>query len=235
MNTKEWAEKLNGREYCNEITREEERQAKEDGIVIVYGASDDLMEFGGAIHDEVGAYDGGTAFVSPEGLFNIDKECPEGGRYTIDDCSFLRGKRDSCVPIEAVWEPESMDGASWLMEAPEHLSHEHFDIMEDGALYCRGLVFRLADAVLPGSDTGHDSERAWECAMMAAIGEDGPKSVTEAIAKLKAERDELLTALEALANEYREALDLEYSTDAPLEQIARALAVVSRIKGGSKG
>ena len=35
----------------------------------------------------------------------------------------------------------------------------------------------------------------WERSMMAAIGEDGVKSVSDAIDKLKAERDELLDAL----------------------------------------
>jgi len=43
---------------------------------------------------------------------------------------------------------------------------------------------------------------AWERAMMAAIGGDGIKSVTEAIAKLKAERDELLAALKIIYNRH---------------------------------
>lgn len=43
---------------------------------------------------------------------------------------------------------------------------------------------------------------AWERAMMAAIGEDGIKSVTEAIAKLKAERDKLLAAMYYIARIY---------------------------------
>lgn len=40
----------------------------------------------------------------------------------------------------------------------------------------------------------------WERAMMAAIGEDGVKSVSDAIGKLKAERDELLAALDDIGS-----------------------------------
>lgn len=52
---------LNGREYGDEITREEEAMAKAHGLVVVFGYSDDNMEFCGAITDEVGCYDGGYA------------------------------------------------------------------------------------------------------------------------------------------------------------------------------
>jgi len=57
MNVKEWAEKLNGREYGQENDCD---QLKSDGVIIAYGASDDLLEFRGALDDEVGAYDGTT-------------------------------------------------------------------------------------------------------------------------------------------------------------------------------
>jgi len=53
MTAAEFAEMLNGREYGNELTRNEEAMAKEYGLVVAYGASDDLMEFGGAICDEL--------------------------------------------------------------------------------------------------------------------------------------------------------------------------------------
>ena len=56
MILKEWAEKLNGREYCEELTREEEAQLKAEGYVAAFGASDDLLEFRGAIHNEAGAW-----------------------------------------------------------------------------------------------------------------------------------------------------------------------------------
>ncbi len=57
MNAKQLAAQLNGREYGSEITKEEEAAAKKAGLVVVYGASDDLVELRGAIEEEVGAYD----------------------------------------------------------------------------------------------------------------------------------------------------------------------------------
>lgn len=53
---KEFAEKLNGRQYLNELTRELEAYAKENGIVVIYGQSDDLMEVRGAIDEEFGCW-----------------------------------------------------------------------------------------------------------------------------------------------------------------------------------
>ena len=153
MDLKEWADRLNGREYGRgRFTAAQERaQAKAEGVVIVYGASDDLMEFEGAIDDELGANNGTTAYITSEGLFDLNHACPEGGHNTIDDCHYLRAERDACIKLNAIWEPRLMDGASWLIEAPESLPHEHFDIMEDGEIFCRGLVFRLADVKAPDS------------------------------------------------------------------------------------
>ena len=45
---------LNGRSYRNEITSSEEKLAKENNLVVVYGASDDLVELAGAMSEEFG-------------------------------------------------------------------------------------------------------------------------------------------------------------------------------------
>lgn len=63
--------------------------------------------------------------------------------------------------------------------------------------------------IMEQRDMHRNAEMEWERAMMAAIGEDGIKSVSEAIAKLKAERDELLAALEA----FRGSLYFERNTE----------------------
>jgi hypothetical protein len=65
-NVKKWAAKLDGREIGKEITREEEQEAAADGVVIVYGASDDLCKFRGAVRDEVDCYDGGIVNRVPK-------------------------------------------------------------------------------------------------------------------------------------------------------------------------
>lgn len=58
MTTAEWAQKLDGREYRNELTKEEALKAKEDGVIIAFGYSDDLLELMGAVDEEVSAFDG---------------------------------------------------------------------------------------------------------------------------------------------------------------------------------
>lgn len=59
MTEEQLAARLNGRQYGDEITRAEEQLAKENGLVVIFGASDDLCEMRGAIDDEFDCYDGG--------------------------------------------------------------------------------------------------------------------------------------------------------------------------------
>ena len=45
--------------------------------------------------------------------------------------------------IKAIWRPVNEKDecwASWLIELDD-IPHEHFDIMEDGELFCRGAIF----------------------------------------------------------------------------------------------
>ena len=125
MTKEQLAEKLNGREYGDEITAAEESQAKADGLVVIFGASDDLCEFRGAIHDEMGCYKGGGLKIHAAGI-----EC---------DCDFCAYK--SIAAIEAVW-CETPD-ISWTYKTA--LPHATFEIMEDGEKYCRGIVVSVAD------------------------------------------------------------------------------------------
>lgn len=132
MNIKEFADLLNGREYCQEMTKEECLLAKQKGIVVVFGASDDLMEFRGAIHDEVGCYDGGFAYLTPHGL--LENDCDD------HECPYFEKIKAKASTIEAIWDEE---GYSWIYKT--QIPHETFEIMEDGEKYCRGIVFALSD------------------------------------------------------------------------------------------
>lgn len=63
-NVFKFAKSISGKEYgYPQFTKEEIETAKENGFVIVYGCSDDLMEFEGAIREEIGCYEGGMAWV----------------------------------------------------------------------------------------------------------------------------------------------------------------------------
>ena len=142
MTAQELAALLTGREYLEEIGEEEEAMAKAEGLVVVFGASDDLMEFRGAIHDEIGAYEGTTARVTATGLLEdwetfLNSHEPESAFE-----AYFEKKRSGFKEIEACWCAE--DGYSWTFKS--EIPHATFEIVEDGEPYCRGIVFRLEDA-----------------------------------------------------------------------------------------
>lgn len=143
MTPSELAAILNGREYRIEISDSEEALAKAAGLVVVFGASDDLMEFRGAISDELGAYDGTTARVSPIGLLpsweSVDKEDEDAAE------AYFKAKLGGFREIKALW--DSGDGYSWTFKTD--IPHSTFEIVEDGEPYCRGIVFKLSDVAPP--------------------------------------------------------------------------------------
>lgn len=122
---KKIAEKLNGIAY-GENVRDIEAEAKEHGIVIVMGASDDLMEFSGAIDDECGCYEGGEVYFDRDGVSQDDTEMAN--------------------VIEAIWcDAHDENGilATWAYRTD--IPHEKFKVYEDGELYCIGIVFSVED------------------------------------------------------------------------------------------
>ncbi len=129
MTINEFAAKLNGRNYLHELTKEEEKEANELGFVIVFGASDDLTEFRGAIDGEADCYDGGIIHLDKNGIF---EECDS-------DCKYALAAKGLCKIIEAVWCGE--DGYSWTYKTD--IPHAEFDIFDDGEKYCRGIVFDI--------------------------------------------------------------------------------------------
>lgn len=138
MTKEELAAKLNGREYMGEIEEFEERAAKDAGLVVVFGASDDLIEFRGAINDEAGAGSEGIVFVDAKGLTpEFNDLCDDKDFRGLQDYfARLPGRRE----IATVWDT---DGWSWQYKTS--IPHATFEIMEDGEKYCRGIVFSLAD------------------------------------------------------------------------------------------
>jgi hypothetical protein len=139
MDAKTLAAKLDGREYTNEITREEEAQAKAAGLVVAFGASDDLLELRGAIHDETYPSDSIGARVDVKGIVpTFESVLDDGDKDALRD--YFRRENGGAV-IRAVWAGEP--GYSWIINTD--VPHETFEIVEDGEPYCRGIVFALAD------------------------------------------------------------------------------------------
>lgn len=135
MNIKEFAEMLSGREYGMEISKTEERQAADAGLVVVYGYSDDSVELRGAIDEEVGAYNGATICLTKTGLFE------EPHDFCTQDCPFLAAALEKAKTIKAVWHDEGE--LCWTFETD--IPHETFSICEDGELFCVGIVLSVED------------------------------------------------------------------------------------------
>lgn len=131
---KELAEKLNGRQYREEITDAECEEAKNNGLVVVFGASDDLTEFRGAIYDEVDSYDGTTIKLDESGLIKSicdNEDCPHE----------VKRLKNAKYKIMVEW--CELDNYSWSYKTK--IPHESFDILEDNDKYCRGIVFDLSE------------------------------------------------------------------------------------------
>lgn len=129
MTIKEFAQSISGKEYgYPQFTKEVIETAKKNGFVIVYGASDDLMEFEGTICDEIGCYDGGTAWVKGE---------------RVSDAPIVVGEKT----IKAIWcgGETDIDGQEITWTYETKIPHETFMIYENGEPYCRGIVFRIED------------------------------------------------------------------------------------------
>lgn len=131
--TKEqFAQLLDGREYGDEILKHEKQWAKESGLVVVFGYSDDNVEFKGAIDDEIGAYEGGELEFTKDGIF-----------YDEDDEETLTKYKSVVVfnKIEAEW--CMLGDFSWSFKT--EIPHSTFDILEEGEPFCKGIVFSIAD------------------------------------------------------------------------------------------
>lgn len=134
MTAKELAARLSGREVGDEIADTEAELAAYDGLVVVYGYSDDNVEIRGAIDEEIGAYEGATVYFNKDGLMY---EPPCDG----DGCPYYNAARTAHKAITAVWHGDGWP--CWTFETD--IPHETFDIYEDGEVWCVGIVFSVED------------------------------------------------------------------------------------------
>jgi len=138
MNAKELAAILNGRDYGSEILKSEEVEAKKAGLVVVFGYSDDGVEFRGAIDDELGAGNNTEVAVTESGVLTSD--CGD------DDCPYFNQIERQHIEagnfIRTIWS-DGNDAPPWTYAT--RIPHETFDILDEGELFCRGIVFSMSD------------------------------------------------------------------------------------------
>lgn len=129
------AKLLNGNEYGDEISKEQEADAKASGLVIAFGYSDDNIELRGAISDEIGCYGGSDI------KFDLQGALPEFENLDEEEAEQYFRRKHGVRLITANWDT---DGYSWTYATD--IPHSTFDVMEDGDKYCRAIVFSIDDA-----------------------------------------------------------------------------------------
>ena len=130
-----WVRKISCREYREELTKEEEEELKKDGLVLVFGASDDLCEVRGAISDEISCYLDKTVVYVEE----IDG-------FVSED--YYKNNPHELIKIDLSKRPyldiNSKDGF-WRYDISKNVLNLEFSILEDEKIYCVGKIFFKED------------------------------------------------------------------------------------------
>lgn len=143
MNKEQLAEILNNCEYREEISEELQEIAKNNNLVVVFGASDDLVVFGasddlmelrGAIYDEFGS----EVYILNKKVIQLD----DNFRGDMDNqIEFLRKYiKEKIYTIDSLY-GNFTDDISWTYKTD--IPHAKFNVLEDGEVYCEGIVFSL--------------------------------------------------------------------------------------------
>lgn len=133
-------------EYGWVPTEDQQTEMKESGLLLVMGASDDLVEVYGILRDEEGAWEGATLRLGPKGFIDMEDDVKTA------DIEAWRENLASSFQFTAVWcdegdEPDfGEDGYSWRYKVDNTEEFdpqvESFDVMEGAEKYCRAIVLR---------------------------------------------------------------------------------------------
>ncbi|MFZ6655879.1 hypothetical protein [Undibacterium sp. TJN19] len=155
MTKEEFAALLNGRDYGDEIAHAEEKLARESGLLVIVGSSDDLVEIYGVEREELGAYEGLQFSVDAKGTVrrpNIEWE----GEITDEDEETLATyfqRKQVAKPIQARW---CADDSEWTWSFKTDIPHSTFDIVDEGEKFCRGIVIDTKDLLPPIAESDNE-------------------------------------------------------------------------------
>lgn len=133
---KKWAELLNDREYMEELSEEEAKELKKDGIIVLFGASDDLCELRGAMNDEFDCWEGGRFAYVEE-------------RVCFVDVNYYKDNPDELIKIDLSARPYidiEFGKNGWKYKLP-NIPQADFNILDNGEQYCVGKVFYKFDFI----------------------------------------------------------------------------------------
>ena len=131
FSAKQFAEALVPRDYLDGLYDVERECAKRNGLTVVYGYSDDLVELDGAIRAEGNCFKGGA--------FHLKRD---KGKWKLVDGI---GKRNN---ITAMWYDSAAindDGERIPWTYNTDIPFEKFNMTNGGDPYCKGFVFEVKD------------------------------------------------------------------------------------------
>jgi len=147
LTAEQFARLLDGRECGEEISKEEEAIAAESRLFVFFGDSDDGLKVLGILCDFFSAIGGRKVTIakvinSPYWAYVTEQ--------TKALVSIFVQIRDSFV-VNAIWNPDDPD-TTWLIATD--VPSFPFDIMEDGNLFCRGIVIAESDVLEHSNSKG---------------------------------------------------------------------------------
>jgi hypothetical protein len=137
LTKEEMAARLDGREYREEMTADDEVLAHDSGLIVIFGASDDLVEFRGVVTDEIGMYGSGPVLIDEQGPLPKERD----DDWSDDEMADYFARKKRAVTLRAEW--CERDDFSWSFQSPVPVAE--FNIMEGTEHYCRGIVIDVRD------------------------------------------------------------------------------------------
>jgi len=139
MNTEQLASKLSGLHYRDEMIDKIANESAEEGLVVVYGISDDIICLEGAIQHEYGHYRGGPIWITKNGILPSKNDIDDDDDAALEE--WIKNKKLS-HKIEALWCEGSI---AWTFKTD--IPHSTFDIIRDEEVQCRGIVFNINNLI----------------------------------------------------------------------------------------
>jgi hypothetical protein len=146
---------LSGREYGDEITSDEEELAKASGLVVIFGASDDLIEFRGAIDREEDCYGQSIFVLAQDGMRfpDFNEFCRTADFHNEKAVEkYFEIKKQNKATIKVKWNEDGLSEYAWEISAD--IPYSEFDIWEDGKKYSKGIIFSIEDIKTKGGTKG---------------------------------------------------------------------------------
>lgn len=140
MTKEQFATQIDGREIGEEISRTEEQQAANAGLLVVFGYSDDNVEFKGLFSDEVGAYDETAFRIDTVGILKSWEQVVDAGSDEKEAERYFKskGRGKTITALFGV-----AQAASWIFHTD--IPHATFKVMEGEEVFCIGLVIERKD------------------------------------------------------------------------------------------